>query len=762
MPNLRCNNVGGLEDRLGNIEAELSFMNTLLKVNGNQRLSIETATEDAGSGETLANDPLGEDSPGLPPTDRHIIRSTSNFTDRYYGPCTLFALCNDLSDTLIPAQRIQTPTSTRDERERSRSRNRPAISQAAKGLLDQICLEAGTEDSVDLQADLIPIRLPPKQFLLMAQTQYFQQVDYATDIFVQSCFWSNVERVYSRPFTPADEAWAICFNTMILLVLGPESSSQDWDSLMSSQFVRPFFLTVRSALSDPRALMTAKLVNVQALALLVSTRCKMELTAFAIILTKTSPKSIAAHMYYPLGFAESLFAQVCVLARTMGLNQMRSAPEGVSSEEAQERLKVFTSLYLRDKSFSILRGSICWLPSFDCSLSSELGGSGPVDSRFAFRIHLARLQDESYRLLHSADSSRRSSAKYKSALLHIEQGLRQLANSNSIFSSPYAHSRDVDLQLEFLAARFCVFRKSSEPSHVRQAFSDSRASCLLLVISYGKHDASMIEQLDDLLHSKSPSESFDQRTLRKLSESGKASSFESEKLNTGEFVTSRFHSLLDSFSVPAFFMLAKNVMRPSSGYDESKAEEDLNLLQRTCACYKELDARTQANNHTRRVGRVFEKLLEVVNLVRTSQQPTSPQGGTQQGYDARSTPGTSNVFGEQNRSSESGNLPSPPSSSMPPASWEGFSNKTTSTTTPGGTNAHASPGLLTPIDSSDPRYQSYDHLRQDLTFPHIQQHIMRPPSSNHQQASGADVPMDYFTDPRLLSDIMETNPSMSF
>ena len=209
-------------------------------------------------------------------------------------------------------------------------------------------------------------------------------------------------------------------------------------------------------------------------------------------------------------------------------------------------------------------------------------------------------------------------------------------------------------------------------------------------------------------------------------------------------------------------MLAKNVIRPSSRYDESKAEEDLNLLQRACACYKELDARTQANNHTRRVGRAFESLLEVVNLIKTSQQLPSPQGGMQQGYDARSTPGTSNVFGEQHRSSESRNLPSPPSSSMPPASWEGFSNKNTSTTTPGGPNARASPGLITPIDSLDPRYQSYDPLRQDLIFPYIQQHIMRPPSSNPQQASEADVSMDYFADPRLLSDIMETNPSMSF
>ena len=279
MPNLRCNNVGGLEDRLSNIEAELSFMNTLLKMNGNQRLFVEPATEDDCSGGFSANDPLSEDSTSLPPTDRHIVRSSSNLTDRYHGPCTLFALCNEFCDTLLSVEQMPTPTSAKNESQRSKRHNRPAINDATKDLLDHICLEAGTEESVDLQADPIPIRLPPKQFLLMAQTQFFQQADYATDIFVQSCFWSNVERVYSGPLTPADEAWAICFNTIILLVLGPESSTQDCDSLISSQFVRPFLLTVRSALSNPRVLMAAKIVNVQALALLVSTPCIVKMYA---------------------------------------------------------------------------------------------------------------------------------------------------------------------------------------------------------------------------------------------------------------------------------------------------------------------------------------------------------------------------------------------------------------------------------------------------------------------------------------------------
>lgn len=273
------------------------------------------------------------------------------------------------------------------------------------------------------------------------------------------------------------------------------------------------------------------------------------------------------------------------------------------------------------------------------------------------------------------------------------------------------------------------------------------------------HEPSMIEQLDDLLSSKSPSESPGTRTSGRSSKRGKTSSSESTKQNTSEIDPSRLHSLLDSFSVPAFCLLATNVIWPSSAYDESKAEEDLNLLQRTCASYKELDARTQANNHTRKVGRAFKSLLEVVNLIKTSQQLSSPHNGMEQSNNAYNAPSTSNPFGEQYRLSEFGNLPSPPASSIPPLSWEAFSNKNTSTTKPGSPSVGVPLGLLTPMDSQN---QPYDPLRANLFFPHTQQQIMRPPSSNRQHTSEPDMSMDCFPDSRLLSEFLRTDPPMSF
>lgn len=335
-------------------------------------------------------------------------------------------------------------------------------------------------------------------------------------------------------------------------------------------------MTVRSALSNPCILMAAKIINVQALALLVSIPYTVSVGP-SNMLTNIFPKSIAAQMYYPLGFALSIFAQACVLARTTGLHQARSTPEGVSPEEAQERLKVFFSLYLRDKSLSVSRGSVCWLPSFDCNLSSEFGDDSSADSKLATRVQLARLQDESYRLLHSADSPRPSSAKYKSALLRIEQGLEHWANANGVFSSPYASSRDVDLQLEFLTARICVFRTSPEPSHVLRTLNDARASCLWVVFSYGKHDPAMIQRLDTLLMSKTPSKRVGRNNSGTSSKSGSASPAQPSSQDLGGPVPLRFSSLLDTFSVPAFFLLASNIISPAPSHEVSKASEDFEL-----------------------------------------------------------------------------------------------------------------------------------------------------------------------------------------
>lgn len=244
----------------------------MLRVNRGYGSSLDLTTdEDETANATAADAKFTDETPCRIITDRHIVRSQGDLIDRYHGPCTLFALCKDFCDTILSERQMQGSPSSQSQPQQGEMQDGAARNEELRGLLTGLYLEAQIEETFDLPPGYYPVRLPPKQFLLMAQTQFFQQCDYTTDIFVQSNFLSHVERIYSRPFAPADEAWAICFNVVILLVLGFENPNHGSnDSLLGSQFVRPFLLTVRMALSNPRILMAPKLINVQALALLVS------------------------------------------------------------------------------------------------------------------------------------------------------------------------------------------------------------------------------------------------------------------------------------------------------------------------------------------------------------------------------------------------------------------------------------------------------------------------------------------------------------
>ena len=436
----------------------------------------------------------------------------------------------------------------------------------------------------------------------------------------------------------------------------------------------------------------------------------------------------------------------------MGLHQTSAASEGADEDEAEGRLKVFRSLYLRDKSYSISRGSICWLPSYDCSLSSQLGQTAHADSTWIARVQLAGIQEEIYRSFHSAESQKQPSAKHKAAILHIEQGLEHWVTAHDMFSSPWANVRDVDLQLEFLAARISAFRMSPEPSHIRRALDDARASCLLLLISYDKHDQSMVERLEALPLTKSPSKALIKAGGHR-SGKGKSSRKDTSSKNAKETpcdtLPSRFHSLLDTFSVPAFFLLVRSIISPGSTTDDSQTD-DIRLLQKVCACYKELEARAQVNNHTRKVGRAFEKLLEVINLTTNPEPYQSSPFDTHHSSNAPTPSSIQNLFGGSQIVSDFTDLSSQSAYQMPHMSWDSFSTKTLSPRTTDTSNPGALTGLLTPIES------------EFISQPYYSQQNMSPPARKRQRAGDSDISMDEFSDSRLLSNFLAANPLMSF
>lgn len=237
----------------------------------------------------------------------------------------------------------------------------------------------------------------------------------------------------------------------------------------------------------------------------------------------------------------------------MGLHQTDASSDGISPEESQERSKVLTSLYLRDKSLAISRGSICWLPSFDCGFPADLHLHADSKSQHSARNQLASLQEDIYRLFHSAESKRQSSSKFKRALFRIEQDLNQWAKIHDVFGSTHRNPHNVALQLEYLACRISAFHGSPEYSHARIVLDDARASCLLLLIFCGRQQYSAFD-LEKLLPRRSAPNSPDKSSSARCSRQLPMGSLEqsSRASNTPPHTplpAPGFGVLLDAFSV---------------------------------------------------------------------------------------------------------------------------------------------------------------------------------------------------------------------
>jgi hypothetical protein len=191
------------------------------------------------------------------------------------GPYTLFTLCKDFCDTVVSYNL-------------SEQENLHALGQSAKynflealempdsnllsRHLDSLCREASIQNEIAWLEDTNrSVTLPPKQFLLMMQSQFFQNLDYSTDIFVQSHVTNQIEGIYGQQLVDSDgEAWAICFNIIILLMIGGVNSNDSVDGLDGGQFVEPFLSAVHAGVNNARILTLPRLINVQAVTLLVS------------------------------------------------------------------------------------------------------------------------------------------------------------------------------------------------------------------------------------------------------------------------------------------------------------------------------------------------------------------------------------------------------------------------------------------------------------------------------------------------------------
>ncbi|KAH7150526.1 hypothetical protein B0J13DRAFT_606162 [Dactylonectria estremocensis] len=568
---LLCQNFEALEDQLNTIQGDLSALTSLVKGGGGAGPPLPLPGDDG-----LRDGFADEDASTGARRDRHVVRSEVYAIDRYHGPCSLFALCKEFhDDAVVQAQDPDTPSS---------SNTNDANSMTIRLLVEQMCADANREEHMDIPSEHSGICLPPRQFLNIVVGQFFKGADYATDLFVRSSFQAQLDRVYACPLDPMDEAWAVCFNIIVLLAIGKDQTTQN-----NSPFVQPFLQTLKMTVNNPRVFLAPRLINVQALALL----------------------SHIAEQYSPPGFAEVVFAQACLLARTMGLHQPRASSMGLATEEILEKQKVFRSLYIRDKSFAICRGSLSWLPTFDSSIAAPSNQASREETKYSPRVELARIQDEIYRHFHAAEAPSLSASKQAHLLSMLEQKLDHWAATHQVVKKATSSIERANLTLSFFATRLCICRSSDEPRLARLALKDAKASCVLFLVATTSHpDPQLVETLDHLLGRRRSASPFD------TDEAGDAM-FQPQPFSHDEAdaAASVLPGLTASFPLAAVFLVAKNAaLQPITGAEEAsgRPEEEMLLLETLRDRFAAATDHDGIENLTQKLSRTLGSIVRVV------------------------------------------------------------------------------------------------------------------------------------------------------
>jgi hypothetical protein len=297
----------------------------------------------------------------------------------------------------------------------------------------------------------------------------------------------------------------------------------------------------------------------------------------------------------------------------MGLHHAQLFPPQDSTNEILEQAKVLRSLYSRDKSLCMTRGSVSWLPSYDCEIICQLNAGIDLQAPYLNQCQLAMIQEEVYRFAHAVSKPRRPigaglaapKSKAKKTLQLIEQQMDEYVHKFAVFQAPDAYngctSRAI-ATLEFLTTRILALKHSNEQRHADQVRSDAKMSCLLLLIAQGSQDLQVWSDFKSMIENTASS-----------------SKVIEDPIPHANAFPVPFASVLDAFSIPAFFILLSEIVQQKD--DNSRSGNDtLNLLRKVSTCYSNSTERMQSNSYHRKLAWIFEQILMIMDLIQNPLQ----------------------------------------------------------------------------------------------------------------------------------------------
>ena len=396
------------------------------------------------------------------------------------------------------------------------------------------------------------------------------------------------------------------------------------------------------------------------------------------LLTLWIAQSLLAQQYHTdnENFGNFIFSRACILARESGLHHASYdlTSSTLSAVEAEERQKVFRSLYIRERYSAIVCGTLTWLPS------GGLNGSRPTSTsnanaqaRLASRRpqpqhspqwELAKMQDELCHMLSSVDVPEMSTSERQMSLTQLQQRLETWTQRHRIPSpSRPTTVDDISLHLAFLGTHMRMLlgdhNNSTGANFISEdILNDARMSCLLLVTSCNPHEhGALADRLDHLLmrtadpsrtrtrsSSNSPSQTPASSPRSATSGVPLQSSSPYSALPThshsqsSALILPPIHRLANVFPIVAIFVLARHVLgmglsaqssQPAPVQDAEwhhEINEDIVLLKALLSRFRtglpsvKVSSRGRMDDvfHGSKLGRITNHLIEIINAIKGS------------------------------------------------------------------------------------------------------------------------------------------------
>ncbi|XRM47069.1 hypothetical protein ABZX51_010072 [Aspergillus tubingensis] len=245
---LLCGSIERLQDRLTIIESHLSRLQGLgPRTPGfeEDHESSQTRTLLEGVSATSSCVDIDDEEEHKEEVSRILAPKQSDY---YFGRSCVAALCENLK---VRVQSVPHPTGP--------------IWRPLCEMLQHLCDITKVSEPIPSYSDRLVVPLLPRQQATAAIDRFLQNLDCQTDVFVPDNLRANLQRLHSQHQPqPDDAAWGICFQTITLLA---RVTSQATQGLLEN-FVHSF-VPSRAVVVCPGLLNTPRLINVQALLLLV-------------------------------------------------------------------------------------------------------------------------------------------------------------------------------------------------------------------------------------------------------------------------------------------------------------------------------------------------------------------------------------------------------------------------------------------------------------------------------------------------------------